>query len=373
MRQKLIPQLQAWDAVPAWRSEAATVADDWVRSLHSNVAGDDWPQDIRTAIAKVVEGDGGKMFAITATGSESAIGVLQFTPAYLWQIIQIVNYPLVPPGSADPNAPMLLDPSRKPLAARMLAEAAGMLWESGYLDGSANWGGGVVFGTRFLYYHELGHLMRASGRLPLDISLDSQEEPFAEEIYADQFALGMLVLELRNQSVDLQVVGFSGISSVVSLLALSEFARTEFTGDTRRTQGAVYRMGRLKYYAEHVGVADGYVSPQALRTMEWYWSQFADLLRMVDEVPSPMSALLQQTAARPKDEWRVARNEIVKWCAFGDCERVRSRFAELYRLAEVRSASGGNDGALKVMRFILDETRSLEPELGLLRAIESSR
>jgi hypothetical protein len=53
--------------------------------------------------------------------------------------------------------------------------------------------------------------------------------------------------------------------------------------------------------------------------------------------------------------------------------RVRARFAELYRQAEERGIAGDDDGTLKVMRFILDETTSLEPELGLRRAIESPR
>jgi hypothetical protein len=334
------------------------------------VVGQDWPEEVRRTIAKTLDGAGGEMFAITATGAESTIGVLEFTPAYLEELVQIVNYPLVPPDSPDPDARMLLDPARKRAAATRLAEAAGMLSETGYLDGKTNWGGGVVFGTRFLYYHELGHVMRAAGSLPLEITLYPEEEPFAEEIYSDQFALIMLALELRRQSVDLQVVGFSGVAFAMSLVALSEFAKTESEVGKRSIKGAVYRMGRIKHYLTRIWQPEGAVSIDAVKAMEAYWTMFTDLLRMVDVIPSPIAAQLHRTATAPKEQWIYARDNIVKWCTFGNCERVRSGLAKVYDSASQQQQGGS---IRDVITYIVSETALLEPEIGLRATLQGSR
>jgi len=85
------------------------------------------------------------------------------TPIFIRAIVDVMNLAMVPPNSRDPNAKMLLDPKKLDDAGRELARLAGDIADVGYLDSTdAEWGGGVIMATRFMYYHELGHLLRAT-------------------------------------------------------------------------------------------------------------------------------------------------------------------------------------------------------------------
>jgi hypothetical protein len=344
-----------------------------VRSLHDNVAGANWPEEIREAVAGVVEGKGGQTYANSATGEELGIGVMDFTPAYVWQVVQIVNYPYVFPDSDDPGAHMLFDPELQVVAARELSEVAGLLYETGYLSGKAAWSGGVVAAARFLYYHELGHLVRSTGAWTAEIKFYPEEFPYAEEIYADQFACIMLALELRGEPSDVQVVGTSGIAFAVSLLALSEFASGEAPSGTRSTRVATYRMGRIRHYLGLLSDSEGANSRQSLVVMEEYWKRFTDLLRIVSAVPSPMELLMRETSHQPTEEWGVARDTVLAWCAWGNCDRVRSSFSAIYGKACEEASTAGNSRMLDVMDFVLEQTGEFEPDLGLQTATQGAR
>ena len=101
------------------------------------------------------------MLAFSTRGYHRVIGFYDTTPVYLSRLIEIVNYPMVFPRSSDPNARMLWDTRREEVeAVDQLAEMLGMLRETSYLEGpAAVWRQGVIAGTRFIYYHELGHLV----------------------------------------------------------------------------------------------------------------------------------------------------------------------------------------------------------------------
>lgn len=364
---KVLAQLRQWNAIPDWAEAAARIREDWLASVHHNVARDGWPADLQNADVRTIQGRG-RNIAIS-NAAHGAIGVFAYAPAYLRRIMEIVNYPLVRPGASDPNAKMLLDRTRQSEASAQLAHMLGMLDETGYIDAPTDWGGGVVFGTRFLYYHELGHLSQALNAAGASLGLQPEEAPYAYEMIADQFALAMVMLELRNQSQDLQVVGMSGIAFAMALIASFEYTDTTYARDVRRIKGAVYRVGRLIYWSE--GAArDGMIAPAAVTVMQQYWSSYTDLLRQVKAIPSPTMSLVATAASGTAEDRVLARNTIVKWCAFGDCARVRSHLRAAYRSARVAAVNNAEAArVVDVINAIISQTARLEPDLGLANVL----
>src|SRR5882724_2233192 len=245
--QKLYRQLQAWNSLPSYVGQSVAVRADWLSSLHSAVTGKDWPRELREAAAGTVEG--ATDFGFSVPGESAKIVAIPIaTPVFLRALVEITNSILVPPKSSDPDAKMMLDRTRLDQAATELAHFIGMVGEVGYFDETnSNWGGGVVMATRFIYYHELGHLALASNankRKPT--WLLPEEADVADEILADQFAFGMILLELRHHP-EFKAVGFSGITFALNLIAAQEFADVQPDGK-RRIKNAYLRMSRLLWW-----------------------------------------------------------------------------------------------------------------------------
>jgi hypothetical protein len=364
MPPKVYRQLDEWGALPAYAEHAASVRADWLSSLHSTVTSKDWPREVREAAAGMVEGPSDLAFSVN-TERARLVAMPIATPSFVRAIIDVLNLAMFRPNSRDPNSKMLLDPKKLDEAGRELARLAGDIEEVGYLDSTdAEWGGGVIMATRFMYYHELGHLLRATqpnSQIPKWIL--PEERYLAEEILADQFAFGMIVLELRH-APQLKAVGFAGITFAISLVALQEFAEPP-VDSKRRIKDSTFRMSRILYWAQQ-SVKLNAMSDTDVAVGEFYWKLFRQLLSRIDDIPSPVFSLLNQTAARPEGDWTVARNYIVRWCVFGQREKL---FATLRRATNSAKAQGPCEPraskTLQVMAYVLKETSPLEPELGL--------
>jgi len=215
-----------------------------------------------------------------------------------------------------------------------------------------------------MYYHELGHLLRAiqhNSQVPKWILPD--EQYLAEEILADQLAFGMIVLELRH-APKLKAIGFAGIAFAMSLVALQEFAEPPIDGK-RKIKDATLRMARLLHWGQLSANLHA-MTDADLALGEFYWSVFRQLLSLIDVVPAPVFLLLNQTAARPEGGWTFARNYMVRGCVFGQREKF---LAALRRVNDSAKAQALREPraqkALQVMAYVLRETAPLEPELGL--------
>jgi hypothetical protein len=238
-------------------------------------------------------------------------------------LMEIIGMPMVFPDSSDPDAKMLIHNGKIDEAAHELASLIGMLEQTGYTDAPSDyWGGAVTLGTRFLYYHELGHLNHSLFNNFTPDWLLPGEEYLVGELVADQFALTMLTLELRNHP-QLQHVGFAGVSLALSFVALKEYAEVEYDGGKRRIKDATFRMHRLLYWGA-LSVQLGGMTAEAVEQGKFFWELFASILRKVDSIPFPIFSLFLQTVERPREEWRVASNYILRWCVFGDREKVFS-------------------------------------------------
>jgi len=385
---KLFWQLKKWEALPAWLLSAEKLHDNWVESFHRNSINETWPEPLRSAVARTISGRV-KFLAGSTTGHKPTLMFSNRTPVFLREIQDIVDYPLVCPNAdpmlrdweraasrgcpdSPPDAKLLVHPGMKQEAARRLALMLGMLEETSYLDGSdTEWNGGVRFGSHFIYYHEVGHIAFSVPNAWPPIEIRPEEEEFAEEIRADQIAMAMLATELRNQTPEVIFWGFRGISLAMSFMAAEEFVKPYKDG-LRQIKGPVYRMARLRDWTR-LNVEDGKLPPSALTGLQDYWDLFTELLRKVKLVPSPVFSLLRQTADRPQEDWIKARNEIVKWCAFGDRKSVIEAVTNVYRSAlEHASSEPGARGVIRVVDFLQKQTASLEPELGLSEALRVS-
>lgn len=385
---KLMLQLETWRALPAWLLPSEKLHENWVESFHNNSVYKDWPEQVKHAVAKTMSGC--RTLAGTSIGQQLVIKFSDRTPVFLREILDIVTYPLICPDSPDPmhgdwekmhdaanrgcpNSPpgakMLVHPGMKQDAVRRLARMLGMLEETSYLDGSdTEWNGGVRFGCHFIYYHEIGHLALSVPNSWPQIEIRPEEEEFAEEIRADQIGMAMLATELRNQKPEVVFWGFMGISVAMSFIAAQEFVQPYKDG-LRQTKGAVFRMARLKHWTT-LNVERGLLPSDALTGLQFYWDLFSDLLREVKVVPSPVFSLIRETADRPQIDWIKARNEIVKWCAFGNKKSVIAALADVYGDAvKQQSSQPRARRAVGVVDFLLNQTEALEPEFGLREAI----
>ena len=90
------------------------------------------------------------------------------------------------------------------------------------------------------------------------------------------------------------------------------------------------------------------------------------LLSRINDIPSPVFSLLNQTSARPEGDWPVARDHIVRWCVFGQRDKLVATLRRVSESARVQAAREPRAlKALEVIAYILKETAPLEPELGL--------
>ena len=355
----LFSVLKDWNSLPNWVIEQPNLRVDWLKTLHENVTRHTWPDELKNAVAGTIEGRSQKL-AFSTRGNDRIIAIFDSTPVYLAQLVEIVNYPLVSPASPDSQAPMMFDSNRATKATHLLTQVLGMLRETSYLDGPEElWRPGVILGTRFFYYHELGHLV---------LELDSDpvwrfdpypiEQEYSEELFADRFAFSMLALETRSKP-ELQGVAMVGITFAMALIACQEFVNDETFGSIK---GAVLRMERIRHWAR-LAIDSEDLSQEALTQSDYYWRLFKEMLRQIDIVPSPVFNLLRQTAEQPERDWEFARNQFVKWCVFGNCPKVADIFNRICKDAKDQLSNIRARNTLRVVNYILNETRPLEQSL----------
>ena len=365
--ERLFLTLKDWKAVPNWDVEQQKIREDWLESLHKNVVGDDWPKELRQALAGTLPG-GNEKLGLSTPGDHRVIGIYDTTPAYLSRLMEIVNYPMVFPRSSDPNARMLWDRGREVEAVNQLAEMLGMLRETSYLEGpTAVWRQGVIAGTRFIYYHELGHLVLNFDEHPrwkFELHKLEQEfsEGFAEELYADRYAFIMLLQEVRSHP-NLQSTMMTGVALAMALVASQEFFNERNEKPFSPIAGSQMRMRRLLYWAE-IARNWGDLEPRAFTTMQNQWDRFKTMLQKVtiDSLPTPVFNLLQQASEGRQHDWESARNQVVKWCSFGECLKVADTLNKVcgeMRLLNTAPAKR----ILQTINYILMEARKLEPLL----------
>jgi hypothetical protein len=190
-----------------------------------------------------------------------------------------------------------------------------------------------------------------------------EERYLAEELVADQFALSMIVLELRH-SPQLRPIGFAGITFAMSLVALQEFSEPPIDGK-RTIKDATLRMSRILYWGRE-SVRLGAITEADLSIGDFYWNTFRQLLSRVGDVPSPVFSLLNQTASRPEADWAIARNYLVRWCVFGQRKKVVATLKQVINSAKKQAPREPRaQKALQMIDYVLKETGPLEPELGL--------
>ncbi len=367
----LVKELAKRGSLPQWVEYATGVRRDWLASLHRAMTEKNWPEELKTVSAGQLE-SGGNLGMAHVSGLAATIAMPISTVSYLRAILDLLTYPFIPPNSEDPAAKMLLDGKRMDEAARRLEHIIGMVAETGFLDSpqeSDAIGGAVTTGARFLYYHELAHLMRQTSK-PNAVPkwIVPGEEYLAEELAADQLALSMIVLEFRSHP-GLQPVAVSGVALALGFLAIKEFAEREYDGGKRRTKNATLRMSRILYWVQ-LSIQLGGLTEEALQNGKLFWEITRGLLARVERVPSPIFSLVLQTADRPEVDWPTASNHLVQWCAFGNRDRVVDTIRKIRdsALGQVNREARAQR-VLQVIRFILKDTSHLEPTLGLEAAL----
>lgn len=365
---KLKAELAVRGGLPAWFHSGDQPGGDWLAELHRAVVMPaDWPAELKAAMGLLVPTADA---LAQASQGKGAIIMAPSTPGRLRLLLGILSQPVVWPASDEPSATMSIDEARLPQAASALARLVGMIEQTGYVELPAPdvaFGGVVTFGVRFLYYHELGHLAWARSGLPQPDWVLQEEQDIVEELAVDQFAFAMLTREVRNHP-ELQGVILAAAILAIGYIAVKEFAMSEVDGH-RSIRESYLRANRIFHWGK---LAEQFGTPvDSEHAAKLTWNMLTNLLRRVEQVPSPILSLVVQTAARPREDWARASTEIIKWCAFGAASRVRRVLRAVHddaaRQMEQNSAAGR---ALKVIDFILEDTRHLEPDLGLACAFE---
>ncbi|AVA37414.1 hypothetical protein RN01_03965 [Cupriavidus sp. SHE] len=358
--------------LPLWAAQSAKDREDWLYSLHEAVTEWDWPQQVREASAGLL--DKGSHLGLADIGGTAATIMMPIsTPGFLRVLLEMLGYPFVSPLSSDPQATTLLDGRRMDTAAREFERTLGMIHDTGYLDARAAdvaFGGAVTTGVRFLYYHELGHVMRsAEGDTSRPSWLVPEEEYLVEELVADQFAFVMLTLELRRHPI-MQPSGFAGIALALAFVAAKEFASTTYGGGRRTTKNATHRMHRLLFWAAK-SAGMGVITEEAVAVGKCFWDASHGLFARVQSVPSPLFSLLLQTAMRPVQDWPTASLHILRWCAFGDRSKVVSTIRSIRDEAQRQASQHSRaEAVLKLIEFVLADTNCVRVPLGLAEALD---
>lgn len=369
LSRKLLKKLIQWNAIPDWVQQSAILENNWAETLHRNVTNDSsWPEYLKNLNVKNETCVKGSNYI--AKSDSSTIRISNITLVYLRELIEIINYPFVLPNSSDPNAKMLMDTSRIADAVKRLGRFQGMINEVDYFEGpKVLWGAAEIFGSRFMYYHELGHVKQHYETDTLKINILPEEEKLKYEIDADQFALSMLILELRHQDIDMQVEALIGITNAMFLLAASEYAEPYKKSGYKSIKGAMYRISRLFYYS-NISVQNGNLKQEAVKASIYYWDLMKLYFEKIDYTPHPVFNLLYQTADRPKEDWVVFRNQVVKWCIFGDRDKAISNLKDVYQAALTQSQTQPRaKKVLKVYEYLFYQTKGLDWKINLKKSI----
>lgn len=368
---KLLQDLGRRDALPRWMGSRLGARRDWLEALNRAVTEEGWPDRFKRAGAALL--GSGLNLAVAAIGQNAdAVLMPASTPGYLRSLFDILVYPLVKPGSNEPETAMVLDGHRMDEAARRLEVLLGMLADTSYIDAPGEedaFGGAVTPAARFLYYHELAHLVAVDdGVTGRPAWVLPAEEYLAEELVADQYAFAFLAYELRSHP-ELQPVGYSGIALALSFMAAREFAACEYEGHKHRTKNATLRMERLLFWGRQSVRFDG-ITEEAVTWGQLIWDILRGLLARVQAVPSPVNALLGEALKAPRSTWRATSTQLLVWCAFGDRARLLGRLQQIFAGAVAQaSTEPGAARFSELMDFILEDTAELEPELGLRSAL----
>lgn len=365
----LLQELKQRNALPSWFEENSNPQNEWLAAFHKHLT-EQWPDQLRSASAGLLF-RGNHIAASTwdDSGIGSAIVMPAATPAYLCRLWEIIDRSLIPPESPEPNEYMLQTNVSLDDAGLQLGETVGMWIDTGYMDCSTEvWKPVVAAGARFLYYHELAHLVYEfeEGKAKLNPApkwLQSTEPELRIELLADRLALVYLVIEEMN-TPQLKSTALAGASLAMSLMAIREFA-TASNIEARSIRNSENRMASLLGWSSFF-VEKGMLEDLDFNPARVIWGTSCQLLQKIGNIPSPTWNLLNKIARRNRNRWLEASTSIVKWCAFGDRNRVIISLqkavnnippSRLYPIKEL-------------LCFIRDDTENLEPMLGLRKTIE---
>jgi hypothetical protein len=361
-------QLASWGALPSWASSAKASRDDWLASFHANVTAAGWPVAVQQIEAHLL--DHHPDFATSRSwGPSSAIFIPATAPPFLTELAQSVFTVLTPPDSDDPNAKMNLDPSKFDEAGARISRAIWMLRETGYVDArdsAMDRSPIIVFGLRFIYYHELSHGLVRAGLLNSSPTwILDQERYLAEELVADQSALSVLGVEVRHHP-ELQGDAMAGLAFAMGLAALRELS-ADHGDNILRAKDATLRMSRLLYWLQ-IAADQELVTKESVAMAQGIWDILRELFRHLTGLSSPVEALLNFARDGGDKEWVLARNHIVRWIAFGDRCRVFSAL-QRERNRRCQAPDGGRERGITFLEYLCEQTRNIEPELKLRAAL----
>ena len=112
----------------------------------------------------------------------------------------------------------------------------------------------------------------------------------------------------------------------------------------------------------------GMLSAEAVTMAETQWGMFKELLGHVADagpLPSPVFGILVQTSRRPRSDWYVARNYIVKWCAFGNCGQLADTLDAICNSALSQIEQPMAQRVLQVVEYVLEQAGPIDVFLEL--------
>lgn len=363
----LLAEVGRRNLTPPWAKHFDHEREDWLASLHHAVTDEGWDVLESATAGLIPHGQ-----FLGAAEAAKAIVIPISTPVYLHTLLDLLSRPMVPPDTADPEANMLWASARAQEAMREFKFLMGMLAETNYLDapqmGDA-WLPAVTAGTRFIYYHELGHVVHAQvqdHQLPSWLNQREAEDPdLPFEMVADQFGLSMILLELRHHR-ELLIPGIAGVVLALGLVVMKAYVEL----DGPPPGYAVMRMNRLFDWAEKAKRLNS-CTEEALTASKHLWSTLYTYFREMhgNHLPSPIFALLRQTSQQPRSAWPTASGHVLQWCTFGDQNRVLRTLRSIRGQALARPNDERAKGVLAVINFLVDDLRDVDHVLGLREAL----
>jgi len=364
---KLLAEVERRNVTPSWAKRFDEQREDWLKELHHAVTREGWDV-LDAATAGVVER--GQFLGMAAAAKAIVIPIS--TPGYLHALLDLLAKPMVHPDSVDPEAKMLWDPLRAQQALGEFRLMLGMLRETNYLEAphmNDAWKRPVIAATRFIYYHELGHVAHAQAqdhRLPCWLTTSELEDPVLPyEMVADQLALSMLLLEFRNHK-DLLIPGMAGVVLALGLITMKAYVEP----DGPEMMYAVKRMNRLFDWAEKAKLL-GDCTDEAITMAKHFWNSLFSYFGKLEgnPLPSPIYSLLRQTSEQPKSVWPAASGHVLKWCAYGNRAQVLTTLRSIRDQAVAQAGDEKAKGVLEVIGFLVDDLRDVDPILGLRESL----
>jgi len=303
----------------------------------------------------------------------TAIVIPISTPGYLHALFQLLEAPMVNPDSSDPQAKMRWDPARAKQAMGEFGLVLGMLEETNFLDAphmDDAWVPAVTAGVRFIYYHELGHVVHAQVQqleMPCWLEKSELEDPHLPfEMVADQFGLSMLLLEFRRHR-HLMIPAMVGVVIAMGLTAMQAYVGPD--GPAR--MHPIRRMNRLFDWAKKAATL-GQCTDEAIIVATHFWNSLYSYFAAMPEasLPSPLFSLLRQTSQRPRSDWTMASGHMLQWCAYGNRRRVLTALRSIRDQALARADDERARGVLEVIDFVVKDLRDIDDALGLSTALE---